>query len=361
MSQSLGMKKRATLAVLLAAAILAMARPGVAEDLPPVIRFGGPGMGFGQAFGTGLIAIAQGKGFVDQEFKGLPVKIEWNYFVGTGPAINEAFADGQLDFAQYGSTPGIIARAAGVQTRIIAGGGGSNIYAVARTGLPITTVQDLKGRKVTFQKATILHWAFLKAIAAAGMSPNDVTILDLKTADQYAALAAGSADADFGTNQVLPLVAQGVVKVFYSSKGNPQAVGPNQFVVSADFEKKYPEATEHVVRGFINAAYWLAQDANREEAIRIWAKSGIPQAVVAEDVSGIPFRDQFNPLLDDFFKWQYSDGIAFEKQQKLIRGDVDLAAWIEPKYEDAAIASLGLQNFWPKRNASGLPDKQAAQ
>jgi sulfonate transport system substrate-binding protein len=154
---------------------------------------------------------------------------------------------------------------------------------------------------------------------------------------------------------VLPLRAQGIVSVFYSSKGSPPATGPNQFVVTEDFEKKYPDATQRVVRGFLKAAQWLAQDENRREAIAIWARSGIPPAVIEEDVAGVPFRDQFNPLLDDFFRWQYGDSIAFEKDQKLIRNDVDLATWIEPKYQNAALASLGLQNFWPKRTVDGVP------
>lgn len=125
--------------------------------------------------------------------------------------------------------------------------------------------------------------------------------------------------------------------------------------MTEDFEHRFPEATERVVRGFLKAAHWLAQDTNHAEAIAIWARSGIPAAVLEEDVSGVAFRDQFNPLLDDFFRWQYSDSVAFEKEQKLIRSGVDLAQWIEPKYEDAALAVLGLQNFWPKRSTEGVP------
>lgn len=338
-----------------AALLLGAAGSALAEDWPQTIRFGGVGQGFGQPHGTGLIAIAHEKGFVEAEFKDKPVKLEWTYFTGTGPAINEAFANSQIDFAQYGSIPGIIARANGVPTRIILSGGGANIYGVARVGVPIETIKDLKGHSVTFQKATILHWAFLKTIAAAGIAERDVTVVDLKTPDQQAAIAAGQVDASFGSSMVLPLKAQGLVKIFYSSKGSPQATGPNQFVVTESFEKKYPEPTERVVRGFVKAAQWLAQDENRSEAIQIWARSGIPAAVLEEDVSGVPFRDQFDPLLDDFFRWQYSDGIAFEKEQKLIRNDVDLAKWIEPKYQDAALAALGLKDFWPKRNGEGVP------
>ena len=67
-----------------------------------------------------LLAIAQVKGFVADEFKDAPVKLEWTYFTGTGPAVNEAIANGRLDFAQYGALPNVVGRANGLPTHIIA-------------------------------------------------------------------------------------------------------------------------------------------------------------------------------------------------------------------------------------------------
>jgi sulfonate transport system substrate-binding protein len=324
-----------------------------AEEAPSTIRFGAVGSGFGQQVGTQLISIAHIKGFVQAEL-GDGVKLDWNYFTGTGPAINEAIANGQLDFAQYGSLPAIIARANDVPTKIILSGGGTNIYAVVRSGLPIHTIADLKGHSVTIQKATILHWSLLETLAANGLSEKDITVLDLKTADQLAALAAGSADASFGTVNLLPLRDQGLVRVIYSSQhDNPRATGPSAFTVTEAFAAKYPETTARVVRGFVRAAQWVAQPENREEALQIWAKSGVAYESLKEDYSGIALHDQFDPRLDPFFNGQYADGIDFAKQQKLIRKDVDLARWIDPQYQDAAFAGLGLANFWPVRNRDG--------
>jgi sulfonate transport system substrate-binding protein len=346
--------KRLAQPLLGALAATLIAGAALAADLPAAIRFGGVGGGFGKPFGYGLIAIAQVKGFVDDEFKEKPVKLSWTYFTGTGPEINEALANGQLDFAQYGSLPGIIARANGVPTRIVAAGGGSNIYLVARTGLPIETIQDLKGRKVTFQKATIHHWAFLKLLGANGLTERDATIVDLQGPDQMAAIAGGGVDAAVGSQKILNLRDQGFVRVLWSSKGTPQAVGPNQFIVTESFEKKYPEATGRVVRGIVKAAHWLANEDNRAEAIEIWSKSGIPIAALTEDIAGIPLRAQFDPLLDDFFRWQYRDSIAFTKSQKLIRAELDADKWIEAKYLTAALDSLGLDGFWPNRSSEGV-------
>jgi sulfonate transport system substrate-binding protein len=342
-------------ALIVTALFFGTARVVAAEELPPAIRLGAVGSGYSQPFGTQLIAIAQVKGFVQAEFGDAPVKLEWNYFTGTGPAINEAIANGQLDFAEYGSIPSIIARANGVSTKIVLSGGGTNIYGVVRTVLPIDSVKGLKGYRVTIQKATILHWSLLKALAANGLAERDITLLDLKTADQLAALAAGSADAAFGSSSILPLRDQGIVKVIYNSQHDDRrATGPSAFVVTEAFATKYPDATQRAVRGFIRAAYWLAQPENREEALQIWAKSGVPYTILKEEYANEALRDRMNPRLDDFFRGQYQDGIAFARQQNLIRKDIDLGQWVDTKYQDAALKSLGLADFWPDRNSDGV-------
>ena len=325
-----------------------------AEEAPQTIRFGAVGSGYGQQVGTQLISIAHIKGFVADELANQALKLDWNYFTGTGPAINEAIANGQLDFAEYGSLPAIIARANGVPTKIVLSGGGTNIYAAVRSALPLKTIADLKGHSITLQKATILHWSLLETLATNGLSEKDVTILDLKTADQLAALASGSADASFGTVSLLPLRDQGIVRIIYASqRDNPRATGPGAFLVTEEFAAKYPETTGRVVRAFVRAAQWVANPENREEALQIWAKSGVPYDSLKEDYAGIALHDQFDPRLDEFFRGQYADGIDFAKQQKLIRRDVDLGQWIDPQYQDAAFAALGLTNFWPNRTRDG--------
>ncbi len=97
--------------LILVAILALLALPARAQGLPEVIRFGGFGQGFGQPYGVALLAIAQVKGFIADEFAGTPVRLSFEYFTGTGPAINEAIANGRLDFAQYGGLPNIIGKA----------------------------------------------------------------------------------------------------------------------------------------------------------------------------------------------------------------------------------------------------------
>ncbi len=226
-----------------------------AEDAPQVIRFGDVGFGFGTPFGVDLLAVADAKGFIAEEFKDTGTKLEWTYFTGTGPAINEAFANKQVDFAAYGAVPNIVGKAGGLDTVILASTQGTNIFAVARPGAGIEKLSDLKGKKVALQKATIIHWAALEALKHAGVTPEDFTLVDLKNADQLAAITAGSVDAVFGADFLLPLEDKGVAKVIFSSaRDDAGASGFGGFLVSREFRDAYPEATQKVVDGYVRAA-----------------------------------------------------------------------------------------------------------
>lgn len=346
---------RRLLSTLLLAATVALGAAAVnAEDAPATIRFGDVGFGFGTPFGVGLQAIADAKGFIADEFKGTPTKVEFTYFTGTGPAINEALSNGQLDFASYGAVPNIIGKANGLDTVILASYGGTTIFGAARPDLEIKSIADLKGKKVAIQKATIIHWGLIAALKNAGVSEKDVTIVDLKNADQLAAIAAKSVDAVFGADFLLPLEAKGVAKIFYkSSDTGASGDGFGAFLVTDKFRKAYPEATQKVVTGFVKAAQWLEDDKNRDEAFKIWSRAGSPIEVIAKSNAGSPLGQKYNPRLDDFFKSRYQSGIAFDREQKLIRRDVDLDAWVDRSYVDNAVKSLNLQTLWPDRSATG--------
>jgi sulfonate transport system substrate-binding protein len=342
--------KIAALLAALGAAIL----PAKAEDFPDTIRFGGFGQGFGQPYGVALLAIAQVKGFIAEEFKGQPVKFTYEYFTGTGPAINEAIANKQLDFAQYGALPNIIGKAAGLPTRILASYGLTTVFGIAREGTPVSSIKDLRGKKVAVAKGTILHWALLKALDTNGLSLRDITLIDLKSADQTAALSAGTVDAVIGTSTQLTLVDKGIAKVFYSSKDfGLKTAGFGAITVTQQFEQKYPESTQRVARALVKAAEWLSQDSNHEEALQIWTKSGVPYDSVKKEFQDVSWKDAFNPRVDAFLTNQYRDATAFTREQKLIRADIDLSKWFAPQYVEHAIAERKLVGFWKDRNADG--------
>src|SRR5690242_15247429 len=156
--QIMDMKRRQLIQGLGAGALLAGVAAARAQTPPPtVIRFGvaQPAIGNPPGFYGSSVSIAHAKGWIEDEFKKDNIKIEWFFFKGAGPAVNEALTNRQLDFAFQGDLPAIVGKAAGLKTRLVlATGVRSNIYLAAPPDSPIQSVKDLRGKRVAIFKGT---------------------------------------------------------------------------------------------------------------------------------------------------------------------------------------------------------------
>lgn len=342
------------IALTLASSLVAAALPAAAESFPDKVRLGDVGYGAGKPFGRSIIAIADAKGFIADEFKGTPVEVEFQYFPGAGPAINEGFANNAVDFATYGAVPNVIGRASGLRTRLVAPYAATILYAGARNSDGIKTLSDLKGKRIALQKATAVHLAALDALKRRGVSDKEVTIVDLKSADQVPAFEAGSVDAIFGQSNLLSLAGKGGIDVIYNSRDDGAAGRVSGgLVASEDFLTKYPDAAERVLRGYARTAHWLADEANREEAYKIWTRSNVSEELLRLDFDGVSFKDAYNPQFDDFASKQYQAVVDFNREHRLIRNDVDLSAWFDDRFLNKALETLNLKDFWPRRSPDG--------
>lgn len=333
------------------AALAAAPLAARAAERPPAVRIAGVGSGYGRPYGTQIIGVARHGRFIENELRASGVPVEWQFPDRTGPAINEAFAANQLDFAGYGQLPQIIARAGGLSTRIVAALGVNDIYVVVRTDVRARTLADLRGLRVAVQRGTILHQSLDRFLAENRLSERDVQLYDLSTADQVSALTTGQVDAVVGVASILTLRDRGIARVLYTTRGKVTPDGFGSLLVTDDFSRRYPETTAAVVRAYVKAAQWIALDKNRARVIDIWAQSGTPKRVLIEDTAGMPLKNANNPLIDDFFVTSYKIGVAFALQQRLIRAPVDVDAWIDRSYLNDALHALDLASFWPSRPA----------
>ena len=90
-----------------------------AQDPLKVIRIGIATGGVGSdpvRHGGTSAALAYTDGALEEEFKKDGVKVQWTFFKGAGPAVNEALVNKQLDFAWQGDLPSIVHRASDVKT-----------------------------------------------------------------------------------------------------------------------------------------------------------------------------------------------------------------------------------------------------
>lgn len=335
----------------------AVVNPSVAEPL--VVRFGYPGVGTDNrpfAFGD-IFSIAHANHYIEQELAYDPgIKVEWTFFRGAGPALNESLAAGRLDFAVgLGDLPSLIGRANGLKTRfLIVDKLRDTLYLAVRPDSNIKTVEDLAGRRLSEFKGTNLQFAVDRVLAAHGLSERNAKFVNLDQGGALAALVGGSIDGTFGSIELLGLRDRGIVKIPFDTKAQSTRFGRAQatFVTDA-FEKAHPEVVQHVVNALVKAAHYAADESNRAAVFETWAKSGYPAAAFAEDHQGERQANRLDPLLDAYAITHYTNLAKQARELGLVRRDVDVSQWFEPKYLDAALKAQHLETYWPRYDAAG--------
>lgn len=341
-----------------AMAMLSLVLLAGAASAETVIRFGHPGVGAEQrAFSHGdPTTYARARQLIEKEFeKDKDVRIEWTFFRGAGPALNESVASGQLDFFLLGDLPAIVGRARGLKHKFIFATQRNNaIFLAVPTDSDIRKVEDVKGRKVALFKGTNLQNATDRILALHGLSEKDVRFINLDANAAVAALTSGNVDAVFGGQEYLPLAAKGVVKIVYSTKGDDPTLGRNSsYFVTEAFAAAHPDITQRVVNTFIRAAYFISLDENREEAFEAWALSGLPKETFATNFEGQRLSLIVNPLIDDYVVARYREQAQAAREYGLLKGDPDIDHWFDRTYLDTALKDLHLEDFWSTRDARG--------
>ncbi|QGP78352.1 ABC transporter substrate-binding protein [Sphingobium sp. CAP-1] len=137
----------------------------------------------------------------------LAYDVEWANFVGAAPLL-EALNAGAVDTAPAGDLPVVLAAAAGVPLKVIAGSLSStrDIGIIVPPGSAIRRVADLAGHRVIVSSArgSISHYLLLEALKEAKLDRRKVDIGFMLPNDAAAAFAAGRIEAwaTFGTYQI---------------------------------------------------------------------------------------------------------------------------------------------------------------
>ncbi|MGY2047891.1 ABC transporter substrate-binding protein [Methylobacterium sp. JK268] len=339
---------------------LALLLPAAAFAEPVTIRFGFASIGVDNRpfAGGSTAALAHAEHYVEDALKDEPgVTVAWSFFKGAGPAVNEAFANGQLDFALQGDLPSVIGRASGLKTKILlATEAHAPTYLAVPADSSIASVKDLKGKKVAIFRGTNLHLAAVKILAANGLSERDLQVINLDIAGANAALASRNVDAVFGNHPLIALVEQGAAKIVYSTKGDdPSLERQAAVLVTEAFEAAHPRLVAKVVEALVRAAAWASNEANREALIAVWTRNGIAASVYRYDLDGQSLAQRTSPLIDPFLIEQYRVQAQQAKAYGLVRRDVDVHGWFEPRYLEQALKDLGLEKTWTRLGTDGRP------
>ena len=145
---------------------------------------------------NGPLVILRGLGNLEERLEPLGYQVEWREFQ-TGPALTEALNANSIDIGRTGNAPVIFAQAAGAEMVVLAAGyskyHGSGI--IVHEGSEIQSLEDLKGKKVSFARGSSSHYLPVKALDKGGLSLEDIEPAYLSPGDARVAFEQGNIDA----------------------------------------------------------------------------------------------------------------------------------------------------------------------
>lgn len=142
------------------------------------------------------VDIARQHGELIKKMKAKGYQVVFKEF-SDGAALMTALKSGAIDYARVDDTPPVTAKAAGTDIALIAAGAtkeyGSGILVGKNS--QITNLKQLKGKTIAYQKGTAAQYLIIQALKKAGLSTNDVKLVNMDQSSASVAFAKGSVDA----------------------------------------------------------------------------------------------------------------------------------------------------------------------
>jgi NitT/TauT family transport system substrate-binding protein len=211
--------------------------------------------------------VAEEAGIFDQV--GLNVELRW--FEGYLDSIN-ALAAGQLDANAQTLNDTLASVAAGADEVIVLVNDNStgNDQVIVRDG--ITTINDLKGKRIGVEVGVVDHFLLLLGLESAGLRPEDVQIVPLETGAAAAQFATGTSDLD-AVAVFAPFTTQALQrpgsKTLFTSADFPGSI-PDHLVVSAQLVEQDPQTVQRLVDAWFATLDYIRE--HPDEAIAIMAR-----------------------------------------------------------------------------------------
>ncbi|WP_340051230.1 ABC transporter substrate-binding protein [Pseudomonas proteolytica] len=305
------------------------------------IRIAVPDLSAGtQNSGGGLTDVLRSQQIFEKAFADQGIKIQWNYFKGAGPVINEAFANDQVDLAYLGDLAAIIGRSNGLDTRLLsATARGVKQYLGVVPGSGVKTLQDLKGKRVAVFRGTATQLSLNGALASQGLSEKDLKIINLDFNAAVAALAAKQIDATWGGSNLSSLQAKGLAEIPLTTKdlggaGSVQAV----LVGSGKFVDAHPEVVAKLLKAQQQAVQWLTDDNNKQAYIELVSGlASYPPVILTNDLKDQKLSEIFPSTLDPVFLGKLQDAVDLASKERLIRKPFQVSDWVVPGLAAAGI------------------------
>ncbi|WP_437881440.1 ABC transporter substrate-binding protein [Pseudomonas sp. LRF_L74] len=290
--------------------------------------------------GGGVVDVLRDQQILEKAFAADGIKVEWVFFKGAGPAVNEALANGQVDLAYLGDLAAIIGKANGLDTRLLSATiRDIRLYLGVTPGTQVKTLADLKGKKVAIFRGTAYQLSFAAALASQGLKERDLQVINLDFSAATAALAAKQIDATWAGSNLISLQQRGLAELPLNTDdlggvGSVQAM----LVGAGAFVDEHPQVVARLLKAQQQAVSWLRDEANKEAYVSLVAGlSGYPRRQLQSDLENTRVERMFDPHLDADYLARLQAGVDLASEQRLIRKGFKVADWVEPRFLDEAL------------------------
>ena len=284
----------------------------------------------GDQKGTGAEAVLKAAGLLST----LPFKVNWSDFT-SGPPMLEAMASGSVDIGGVGDAPPVFAASGGEDVEIVGAREvplGDQDAVVVPKGSSITSIAQLKGKKIAYGSGSSANFNLLTVLEKAGLTTKDVTMVSLQPANALAAFTSGAVDAwDIWPPYVQQVVAQDGARVLTvgSQYGSPYSFEVASKAAVADPAKAV--AIEAYLSTLNKAYVWAFSHPSSWGAA--WgAAAGLPASItdVAAKVDAtkpVPITSAVTASEQNLVSQFYKAG--------LIPNNVDMAGYITTEFNSS--------------------------
>jgi sulfonate transport system substrate-binding protein len=174
-------------------------------------------LNIGDQKGTGAEALLQAAGLINK----LPFKAKWSDFT-SGPPMLQAMGSGSVDIGGVGDAPPVFAAAGGEKVTIVGArtAGPNGAALVVPKNSSITSISQLKGKKIAVAQGSSANYHILTVLNKAGLTTKQVTLDYLQPADALAAFNSGHVDAwDIWSPYIEQVTAQNGAKILVNGSG----------------------------------------------------------------------------------------------------------------------------------------------
>lgn len=280
----------------------------------------------------GSKALLQAAGLLDD----VDYEVEWKEF-SSGPPLLEAMNTGAIHVGGVGNTPPLFAAAAKSRFKVVQAAtyGGLGDAIVVPPGSDVTSVADLKGKKVAVAEGSSANYNLLAQLADAGLSYDDVEISNLQPADALAAFSGNHVDA-WAIWEPFTSQAEKDAGAQVIADGSTLANGYS-FQVASDAALDDPATTaalEDYLGRIAQAQVW--SQTHQEEWSKAWAdETGLDPAVTLAAVN--KRKIEVVPVDDVVIESEQEMADAFSDAD-LIPEQIDVSDYFSDEFNDATTA-----------------------